>query len=118
MNGTLETKVWEETVPNVMKFFGDEWVQAAANVRRRGVEISPRHPKGSVAELACRGLKSMVNCQRRRGRVGLARVGNPFDEVDGKSGGQWVGILAFWKCYKNMIWIPATRQAVSARPNT
>ena len=25
--------------------------------------------------------------------------------------------LAFWKCYKNMIWGPATQQAVSACPS-
>ena len=69
-----------------MKSFGDEWVRAAAGVRRWGAEISPQHPKDSVGELGCRGLKSKVNCQRHWGRAGLARVGNPFDEVDEKIG--------------------------------
>ena len=44
-------------------------------------------------------------------------MGNLFGEGDEKSGSQWVDVLAFWKCYKNMIWVPVTQQAVSVCPS-
>ena len=71
MNVALEMVwVWEETAQNVTKSFGDGWVREASKVRQRRAEISPRHPKASIAELGHRGLKPKASGQRHQGRVG------------------------------------------------
>ena len=68
---TLETmRVWEEMGSNVMKSFGDGWVREVENVRQRGAEISPQHPKGLIAQLGHRVLKPKVSGQRRQSHAG------------------------------------------------